>query len=621
MGVEVEPVERSSENFNAKRLEVLKEEFPEIWSEGKIDFTKLRETLGDFVDESPERYAFSWAGKRDAIQILQVPTMATLVPSIEESINFENTKNIFIEGDNLEVLKLLYKSYYKKIKMIYIDPPFNTGGDFIYPDNFRDPLKPYLKLIGDMDEEGYLLTSNPETSGRFHSSWLSMMYPRLFIARQLLTDDGVICISIDDVEVANLKLILNEIFGEENFIAHIVWQKRYVSNVTAKHISDMHDHILVYSKNKDEVIVNKLRRSKEQLKAYKNPDNDPRGDWRAQDLSASKPYSAGLFEIITPSGRKVRPPPGRYWRCNKEQYEKWVKDNRIWFGIDGKGRPMKKAFLSESQEGITPNTWWDYKFAGHNKEATLELKDIFDGLTLFDTPKPVKLIKKMIELFGNKDSITLDFFAGSCTTAHSILEMNHEDNGKRKFIMVQLPEKIFESKEIGKNALKLGLNNVADIGKERIRRIIKQLYDENQSKLIEKDEDLGFRVFKLSESNYKQWEGLKEYNLEIYLKKLEEYLETLQDNWKEYDLIFEVALKEGYPLTLKIKELDEITSNKLYKIYEEESYFYICLDKKIKQKTINELSIYKDTLFICVDSALNDEQAANLALQCTLKTI
>ncbi len=424
---------------NEERLAVLRDLFPEAFSEGSIDWEKLRAALGQVVDDRPERYSFGWAGKRDAIKLLQLPTRATLVPAREESVNFDTTSNIFIEGDNLEVLKLLYKPYFGCIKMIYIDPPYNTGNDFIYPDNFADPLDAYLRLTGQQDETGDLLTSNPEMSGRYHSAWLSMMYPRLFLARQLLRDDGVILISIDDVEVANLKGLLNELFGEENFLAHIVWQKRYVSNATAQYLSDMHDHILVYAKQKENVQVSRLPRTEEQLKDYKNPDNDERGDWRAQDLSASKPYAAGLFTITGPTGTKFDPPPGRYWRCNGSQYEEWLADNRIWFGKSQTGRPMLKAFLSEAQAGVTPNTWWDYEFAGHNKEATLELKALFDGSSPFDTPKPVKLVRRMLELFAGKDGLVLDFFAGSATTAHAVLELNREDSGTRRFIMVQFP--------------------------------------------------------------------------------------------------------------------------------------------------------------------------------------
>ncbi|MCP9495471.1 MAG: site-specific DNA-methyltransferase [Pyrinomonadaceae bacterium MAG19_C2-C3] len=337
--------------------------------------------------------------------------------------------NKIIHGDNLEALKALLPEYEGRVKCIYIDPPYNTGNEnWIYNDNVNDPkLKKWLGQV--VGREGEDLSR--------HDKWLCMMYPRLKLLRRLLADDGVIVVSIDDTEVHNLRHLLDEIFGSRNFIANIVWQKRYVSNVTAKFLSDMHDHILVYSRNIENVKVKRLERTEEQLKDYKNPDEDPRGLWRAQDLSASKPYNAGRFEIVTPAGLTVTPPPGRYWRCNREQYDKWIADNRIWFGKSGNGRPMLKSFLEELKNGITPNTWWTYEMAGHNKEATLELKTIFDGASPFDTPKPVKLLSQIFEHFCSKDSCILDSFAGSGTTAHAVLKLNQQDGGNRKFILIE----------------------------------------------------------------------------------------------------------------------------------------------------------------------------------------
>jgi len=365
--------------------------------------------------------------------------------------------NLILEGDNLLALKALLPTHAGRVKCIYIDPPYNTGNEgWIYNDNLTQPQ--FKEWIGEVvGKEG-------EDACR-HDKWCCMMYPRLALLKEMLREDGVLLVSIGDDEVAHLRLLLDEIFGEYNFIAHVVWQKRYVSNVTAQLLSDMHDHILVFARQRDAVAVKKVARDEAQLEDYKNPDDDPRGVWRAQDLSASKPYKAGVFTILGPRGKQFSPPPGRYWRCNEEQYKTWLADDRIWFGKSGEGRPMLKAFLSEATEGITPNTWWSYTFAGHNKEATLELKAIFDGESPFDTPKPVKLIRRMLELFSDPDSILLDSFAGSGTTAHAVLELNAEDGGKRKFVLVQQPHDT-KQQEADK------LNLCEKVTAARVRRVI-----------------------------------------------------------------------------------------------------------------------------------------------------
>jgi len=602
-------INRSSEPINEHRLAILKEELPEIWTEGKIDFDKLKETLGETIDDSSERYSFSWSGKRDALRILQTPTRGTLVPARDESIDFDETENLFIEGDNLEVLKLLYKSYFRRVKLIYIDPPFNTGGDFIYPDNFRDPLEPYLKLVGDMDEEGNLLTTNPDTSGRFHSSWLSMMYPRLFIARQLLTDDGAIFVEIDDNEVHNLRMIMNEIFGEENFVATIIWQKKFSPQNDAKWLSDNHDFILCYAKNKDTWSPTLLPRTEEHDSRYSNIDNDPRGPWSSGDLSVKTYSEAYDYPITTPSGRVVNPPKGYCWRVSPSGFEELVKDNRIWFGHDGNNVPRIKRFLSEVQQGIVPLTIWTYNEVGHNQEAKQELKAIMEGVEIvFDTPKPVRLLEKIIHIGTNSDKqdIILDFFAGSCSTAHAVMTKNIKDQGNRQFICVQLPEPTGTP----------SYPTVADLGKERIRRAGKKLRETPQSTNI----DTGFRVYKLAETNYKAWEGVKEQTIDDYLETVEEHLDPLKSGWITEDLVYEVALKEGYPLTANIETL-VTESNKVFKVSAEENHFYICLDKEIQQTTIDQLNPDKEILLVVRDKALTDTQAANLALQCKLKTL
>ncbi len=535
----------ASKDITAENIEALKRLFPECVTEGKVDFDVLRELLGDEIDHRPERYSFTWNGKSLARRIAQMPSTGTLRPCPEESVNWDTTQNIFIEGDNLEVLKLLQKSYHKRVKMIYIDPPYNTGNEFIYPDKYQDNLETYLRYTGQKDQAGLKLSANTETSGRHHTNWLNMMWPRLKLARNLLRDDGVIFISIDDTEAANLIQVCNEIFGEENHIATIVWQKRYVSNVTAKWLSDMHDFILLYARDRESVSVASWERNEEQLAAYKNPDNDERGPWRAQDLSASKPYSAGLFSISGPTGKKFSPPPNRYWRCNEDQFERWSRDNRIWWGVNRDARPMLKSFLSESDRGIKPHTWWDYSFAGHNKEATLELKKVFDGDAPFDTPKPTKLMGRMLDLVCQDGDLVLDFFAGSAPLAEAALRRTAQGH-PLKFIMVQLPE-ITEREDF---------NTIADIAKSRIRRVIQDAsvqVELNGTESISSDDgaySLGCRMFNLDSSNLSAWEA----EFDALESSLLDAIQNTKPDRSELDVLYELILKYGLDLTVPVDE-------------------------------------------------------------------
>ncbi|WP_205544161.1 site-specific DNA-methyltransferase [Rubrobacter indicoceani] len=531
---------------------------------------------------------------------------------------FDETENVFIEGDNLEVLKLLQKGYHGRVKMIYIDPPYNTGNEFIYPDNFREGIEDYLRYSGQTDENGAKLSTTTETAGRLHSRWLNMIYPRLFLARNLLREDGVIFISIDDHEVHNLRLMMDEIFGEENFIANIVWQKRYVSNVTAQWMSDMHDHVLLYARQRENVSLSKIERTAQQLSDYKNPDEDPRGVWRAQDLSASKPYMAGQFTITTPAGKDVNPPPGRYWRCSETQYNKWIDDNRIWFGKSGTGRPMLKAFLSESSKGTTPNTWWSFDFAGHNKEATLETKALFSGASPFDTPKPIKLFKRMLKLIAGRErqepDIVLDFFAGSATTAHAVLEMNREDGGDRRFIMVQLPEKTNNP----------DYPTIADIGRERIRRVIQKLNAEDEGRLPESNgstakQDRGFRSFRLTSSNFKVWDAENAPTDEAGLAaQLEAFAENVVPGRTEEDILYEVLLKAGLdlPLTAGVRPVD-LAGQTAYSVAD--GLLVVHLAETINDRTVKAVAALEPQpgRFICLDAAFDgdDPLKTNTALQ------
>jgi adenine-specific DNA-methyltransferase len=609
----------SSMDIAEEKRRQMKQLFPEAFTETRdaetgelkhaVDWDKLKASLGEVLEKEGERFGLSWPGKSGLLKIIQQPSVGTLKPCREESVKFDETENLFIEGDNLEVLKLLQKSYFGKVKMIYIDPPYNTGNEFVYPDNFTETLETYLQYTGQVDAQGRKFSTNSVTEGRFHSKWLNMMYPRLFLARNLLREDGIICISIDDNEVEDLKLLCNEIYGEENFLANICWQKRYVSNVTARWLSDMHDFVLVYAVSRERVSVNAWERSKEQLAAYKNPDNDSRGQWRAQDLSASKPYSAGLFTIKGPTGLEFNPPPNRYWRCNEKQFNAWKEDNRIWWGVSRDARPMLKSFLSESERGITPHTWWDYNFAGHNKEATLEVKELFDGSSPFDTPKPAKLIRKLLELFAQPHDAILDFFSGSCSTAHAVLDLNKEDGGNRKFIMVQLPEPCDEKSE----AFKAGYKTIADIGKERIRRVIQKIEKEQEGQLdLDADkpmQDLGFKVFKLSESNFNTWQG-DETAPEKLKDQLEMHINHLDPQATSEAILYELLLKAGFPLTTKVAPI-RIADKSAYSIAE--GALIICLDSDLDKPAIQAIAALKPVQCICLDAAFseNDQLKTN----------
>lgn len=539
--IDASSAEARSADLLASNIEQLKALFPELITEGPkgaaVNIDVLKALVGDAtVTDADEKYGLNWHGKRRARQLALTPSTGTLRPCPEESVDWDSTQNLMIEGDNLEVLKLLQKSYAGKVKLIYIDPPYNTGKDFVYPDDFRDNIRNYKELTGQFDAEGKPRTSNPESSGRFHTDWLNMIYPRLKLAKDLLRDDGVICISIDDVEEANLRKVCDDIFGEENHLATVVWQKRYVSNVTAKWLSDMHDFIVIYAKNRESVGINAWDRTDEQVAAYKNPDSDARGVWRAQDLSASKPYSAGIFAISGPTGLSFSPPPNRYWRCNREQFDKWQADDRIWWGVNKDARPMLKAFLSESERGITPHTWWDHEFAGHNKEATLEMKSLFDGDSPFDTPKPVRLLRRLIELFCADHQTVMDFFCGSAAFGHAAMQLVAE--GARSClptILVQLPEPIQRA----------GYRSIADISKERLRRASKLLRTENPLFAG----DLGFRVFKLDLSNIRAWNPQSP-DLEADLLTHQEHL---IENRSESDLLYELLLKLGLDLCVPIE--------------------------------------------------------------------
>jgi adenine-specific DNA-methyltransferase len=632
------PQAPSAPEWQQQRVAALQGLFPEAFSEGKVDLQMLQAALGEDVETGPERYSFTWAGKRDAMLLLQTPSRATLIPDQGESVRFEDTGNIFIEGENLEVLKLLYKSYFGRVKMIYIDPPYNTGNDFVYPDNYTDPLDTYLKLTGQKDGNGNLLTSNPETSGRYHSSWLSMMYPRLFLARQLLREDGVIFVSIDDHEVHNLRMLMNQVLGEENLVVQIAWQSRQ-SMQNDTDISVNHEYILGYAKMRRQA-EHRLKEKNADVwatipgfaayplpldpKGFTNPDGDPRGPWTLHPFDAPNIRPNLTYAIVNPkTGQEHWPPTGRCWGTDEASYKRLLDDWRIMFGRSGDARPQRKVFYEERKAfGQVENTWFSGDKHGTATHGTRELQSLFDGQIVFDSPKPSTLIRSLLRITTREQDIVVDFFAGSGTTAHALLGLNREDGGNRRFVMVQLPEPT----PVDSQPRKLGYNTIADIGKERIRRVIAKMQKENEGKLLaerETPEDLGFRVFKLVTSNYRSWAGVAESTPQAYGEQIALYADPLVEGWTAENVLYEVAIREGYGLNCGIEKVQGIEGNTVYRVADTDKgqWFHICLDDALRPATLKALDLTAEHLFICRDKALDDEAAANLALQCRLKTI
>ncbi|MCG2769262.1 MAG: site-specific DNA-methyltransferase [Chloroflexota bacterium] len=624
-----ERVSRETPQIVEEQLARLKDIFPEAFSEGKVDFEKLRATLGDVVDDGPERYTFNWAGKRDAIRLLQTPSRATLVPCREESVDFDSTQHLFIEGDNLEVLKLLYKPYYGRVKMIYIDPPYNTGNDFIYPDNYADPLATYLQLTGQQDAEGNLLTSNPETSGRYHSAWLSMMYPRLFLARQLLRDDGLIFVSIDDRESHNLRLLMNEVFGESSFIGVFVWQsKKGGGSDTTTAVHD-HEYVLCFGRTNivasmSRIVLEAVPLDRADVKgAYRR--GRELNKWGAGSRREDRPTM--YFPIPGPNGEDVYPirndgTAGR-WRWGREKMLQIVQRGDVEFVERFDGTYIAYEKVRSTDPRHKPYRTW-LADVGTTADGSRALKDLFDGHKVYDFPKPVALLKHLVSTATVEDQdIVVDFFAGSCTTAQAVLELDREDGGNRCFIVVQLPEPTAK----GSPARQAGYDTIADIGKERIRRVIAKMNQANEGQLPletrETPEDLGFKVFKLAPSNYRSWSGVGDDKPDAYAQQMDLFTDPLVDGWSAEDVIYEVALKEGYGLNCRIEPVPSVEGNTVQQVSDpdKEQSFYICLDRDILLSSLTPLNLDKEDVFICRDVALDDEAAANLALQCRLKTI
>ncbi|MFD1135614.1 site-specific DNA-methyltransferase [Paenibacillus urinalis] len=562
-----------------------------------VDFDLLKQELSNFlVEGDKERYQLTWPGKKEAILTANSPTDKTLRPMSEISVDWDNTQNIYIEGDNLEVLKILQESYLNKVKCIYIDPPYNTGNDFIYKDDFRESVSEYLEESNQIDESGNRLVPNPITYGRFHSDWLTMIYSRLKIARNLLREDGVIFISIDDNEVDNLRKVCDEIFGAFNFVTQIVWQKVHTRKNSARYFSESHEYILCYAKRKkaDPNDFGWARNllPRENQDAYKNPDNDPKGPWKLDPITAHNPYSAD-YKIIKPNGVTLSRPQDRYWSLSEETWLQKVKENAVVWG-EGESYPLVKRYLSEVQDGLVPITLFERTFAGDSSLANKELKDLFDLGALFPYPKPSKLIKRLMQIGIGSDDLVLDFFSGSATTAHAVMQLNAEDGGNRKYILVQLPEKTDESSE----AFKAGYQTICEIGKERIRRAAKKIKEETGA-----DIDYGFRVYRVDSSNMKDVYYTPD---KLGQVDLEDVSSNIREDRTSEDLLIQVMLECGLELSLPIvtrefesKIVHFVAGNSLI----------ACFDDDVSESVIKKIAEEQPLRVVFRDSSFKDDSA------------
>ena len=609
----MEKLKLETPDLTQQNIDRIAELFPSAITETKdengklkraINFTVLKQLLSDEVVDGEECYEFTWVGKKQSIIEGNRPIRKTLRPAKEESKNWDTTENLYIEGDNLEVLKLLQNSYLNSIKMIYIDPPYNTGNDFVYRDDFKVSREEYEDEIGVYDEEDNRIFKNTETNGRFHSDWCSMMYPRLQLARNLLSDDGVIFISIDDNEVHNLRKICDEVFGEDNFLANVVWQRTYAPISMKKYFSENHEFLLIYAKQKNLFHLNLLPRTEKQNKDYKNPDNDPRGVWKGGNLTVGPAVEKQVYEIIGPTGKSFFPPKGYCWRFSKERFEELRQDNRIWFGADGNNSPLPKLFLTEVQDGVTPMTIWPFEEVGHGQEATRELRKMFND-AVFTNPKPLRYLNRIINLGLNRNDTILDFFSGSSTTAHAVMQLNAEDGGNRKFIMVQLPEATDEKSE----AYKAGYKNICEIGKERIRRAGKKIEEEleaksNKGDLFDDEEevktvDTGFRVLKVDDTNMKDvYYSAGEYSQQMLLN-----LESnIKEDRNDMDLLYGVLLDWGVPLSLP-HTTETIEGKRVHFVNEDN--LVACFEDNVNETVVREIAKRKPERVVFRDSSFS----------------
>ncbi len=611
----------ASLNITQDLIQKLKEIVPQAFTEDKIDISRLQTILGDSFTTDAERYGLSWAGKSEAYKVLQSPSTATLIPNPDQSIDWDNAENIFIEGENLEVLKVLQKSYYGKVKMIYIDPPYNTGNDsFIYPDKFSETKEEYLKRIGDKDDDGFMMKQglyrkNNKENGQFHSNWLNMMLPRLFLARNLLKDDGVIFVSIDDNEQANLKLLMDEIFGEENFIADIIWEKRYGRSNDAKMFSTVVEHLLMYRKA-DSLRYLREGRTESNNSDYSNPDNDPRGLWTSVSFVSQRTKEERknlAYTLTNPNTGEVFEHPTNSWKYNKEKYEQLLEENRFWWGKDGMQKfPRIKRFLSELSDGLVPINLWKHTDTGTTDQGTKEVSELL-GKNIFTFPKPSQLIKRMLRLATETETndIVLDFFAGSGSTAQALLELNEEDGGNRKYICVQLPELTDESSE----AYRVGYKTIADISKARISKAIEKISQERNGKLeLEKYQTLGFRKYTLASSNFKIWRGDVVENEDDLIKQMQLFTTPQKENTQSENILWELLIKNGVPLTEKIECITLQDGAKIY--YTANKKLAFVLDLYTDEVQTAVLALQPKNI-ICLDSLFhnNDNVKTNAQLK------
>lgn len=609
----IERIERKP--MDEERLAALRALFPEVFTDGKVNVERLRELLaGEAAELGPdeEHYGLRWPGQKKARQLANRPATGTLRAAPGEGVDEATTQNLLVVGDNLEVLRILRKSYEGRVKLIYIDPPYNTGNAFIYKDDFGEPVEAYLEATGQRDFVG-LTTSNPKTSGRYHSAWLSFMYPRLTLARHLLREDGVVFVSIDDHESHNLRLMMDEVFGVENFIATVIWQKAYAPKNSARHFSEDHEYVLVYARNGEAWSPALLPRTEAQDAAYKNPDNDPRGVWKADNLTARNFYGKGTYGLTTPSGRVIKgPPSGRYWGISEEKFRQLDADNRIWWGHDGSNIPAYKRFLSEVKAGRVPQTLWKYEEVGHSQEAKKQLIErvVFASSdSVFDTPKPTRLIEQALRIGTSVDEedIVLDFFAGSGTTGEAVMQLNAEDGGNRRFVLVQLPEVTGYT----------DYATIDQITRARLRAASAAIKAEQAGKLdleARGPQDLGFRVLHEARSHVRRWVPTTVEDPGS-LGPLFATHNGLVAGWKDADLLIEVMLLEGWPLDASVTRSPDISTNTVSVVEHPDrpAKLLVCFENEIYEGTVEKLADHEKAIFVCLEVALTDAVKVRIA--------
>lgn len=610
-----------SPDLNTERLETLRKMFPDWFTqEGKLDICEVKKVVNpDSVDET-ERYEFRWFGKSKAKRNAFIPTRATLHYDEGRSVNPETTENVIIEGENLEVLKILLNGYRNKVKVIYIDPPYNTGEDFVYNDDFSEGRQAYWERT-EQSEDGISLDTNSDANGRFHSNWLDMMYSRLLVARNLLRSDGVIFMSIDDHEIQHLRKISDEVFGEGNFVANIVWQKRTSPDARCN-LGAAHDYIVVYAKDKDllKPTLNLIELTEERAAEYKNPDNDPRGRWASVDITGQTGHATAsqFYTITTPSGKEYKPTAGRCWALAKDTFDSLVKDNRIWFGSNGSSIPRKKVFLSEVN-GSNAWTWWTNKEVGHNQAGAKELKDILGATDIFENPKPSRLIQQILKIASKPGDLILDFFAGSGTTGHAVVSQNLKDAGNRQYILVQVPQATDENS----NARRAGFKKISDITIARNKAVVEKIKADFDGRILTSEDQqqldqLGFKVFTLAKSSFPRTdfapdpEKSEEENLELFRKYVAEKEQQLSMGFDYQELITEILISRGFMLIYKLELQPSFTDNTVYLASDGAKEAYICVDNSLSDSTVDYFMQNTDTKFICIERALNSTQKFNL---------